>query len=89
MSNYQNYLAILDEGLKTFAGKIVVFHMKDFIVADGKIKQVAPGKGNFDYPAILKKIKAYDENATLVLEGTAGDDIIPSIEFINKVWSQV
>ena len=89
MSNYRNYLAILDEGLKTFAGKIAVFHLKDFIVADGKIKQVEPGKGDFDYPAILKKIKAYDENATLVLEGTAGEDILPSINFINKVWASV
>ena len=89
MSNYQNYLAILDEGLKTFAGKIVVFHMKDFTIVDGKIKQVAPGKGMFDYPAMLKKIKAYDKDATLVLEGTSGEDILPSIDFINKIWSQV
>ena len=89
MSNYQNYLAILDEGLKIFAGKIVVFHLKDFIVADGKIKQVAPGKGEFDYPAILAKIKAYDKNAVLVLEGTTGEDIVPCIEFVKKVWSEV
>ena len=89
MSNYQNYLAILDEGLKTFAGRITVFHMKDFIVADGKIKQVAPGKGMFDYPAILKKIKAYDKDATLVLEGTAGEDIVPSINFIENTWESV
>ena len=89
MSNYQNYLAIFEEGLKTFAGKIVVFHMKDFIVADGKIKQVAPGKGMFDYPALLKMIKNYDKDAVLVLEGTTGEDIVPSIEFINKIWSKV
>ena len=89
MSNYRDYLAILDEGLSTFAGKIVVFHMKDFIVADGRIKQVAPGKGEFDYPAILAKIKAYDKNAVLVLEGTTGEDILPSIEYINKIWEKV
>ncbi|MDE7306306.1 MAG: sugar phosphate isomerase/epimerase, partial [Clostridia bacterium] len=28
-SNYENYLEILDEGLNTFAGRIVVFHIKD------------------------------------------------------------
>lgn len=88
-SNYTNYLDILDEGLKTFAGNILVFHIKDCVFEDGKLKQVAPGKGMFDFDKILGKIKAYDKNATLVLEGTAGDDIVPCIQFINKKWSEV
>lgn len=87
--NYKNYLKILDEGLKTFAGKIAVFHVKDCVFEDGKLKQVAPGKGMFDFNKILGKIKAYDKDATLVLEGTTGDDILPCINFINKKWSEV
>ncbi len=87
-SNYSNYLEILDEGLKTF-GNIVVFHIKDCVFEDGKLKQVAPGKGMFDFDKILSKIKAYDKNAYLVLEGTTGDDIVPCIQFINKKWSEV
>lgn len=87
--NYKNYLEILEEGLKTFAGKIVVFHIKDCVFEDGKLKQVAPGKGMFDFNKILGKIKAYDKNAVLVLEGTSGNDILPCINFINKVWESV
>jgi sugar phosphate isomerase/epimerase len=89
MSNYANYLEILDEGLKTFAGKIIVFHMKDCVVEDGKLKQVAPGKGMFDYEKILKKVKAYDKDAVLVLEGTTGDDIVPCTNFVKEVWERV
>ncbi len=88
-SNYKNYLEILDEGLKTFAGKIVVFHVKDCVFEDGKLKQGAPGRGMFDFNKLLGKIKAYDKDAVLVLEGTAGDDILPCIDFINKKWSEV
>lgn len=88
-SNYNDYLDILEEGLKTFAGKIVVFHLKDFIVEDGKVKQVPPGKGLFDYPAILSRIKAYDENAVLVLEGTTGENIVPCSQFVRKIWNEV
>lgn len=88
-SNYQNYLEILDKGLKTFAGKITVFHIKDCVFEDGKLKQVAPGKGMFDYKAILSRIKAYDKDAVLVLEGTTGDDIVPCTEFIKSVWETV
>jgi sugar phosphate isomerase/epimerase len=89
MSNYSDYLAILKEGLKTFAGKIIVFHMKDFIIENGAIKQVAPGKGLFDYEAILSEIKAYDKDAILVLEGTTGDDIVPCTQFVKEVWERV
>lgn len=88
-SNYQNYLEIFDEGLKTFAGNILVFHVKDCVFADGKLKQVAPGKGMFDFNKILGKIKAYDKNAILVLEGTTGDDIVPCINFIKSKWEEV
>lgn len=88
-SNYNDYMSILDEGLKLFAGKIVVFHMKDFVVEDCKVKQVPPGKGMFDYPAILKKIKEYDKNAILVLEGTTGENIVPCSNFVKEVWERV
>lgn len=88
-SNYQNYLQILDEGLKTFAGNILVFHIKDCVFIDGKLKQVAPGKGMFDFDKILGKIKAYDKDAVLVLEGTTGDDIVPCTEFIKAKWQTV
>ena len=88
-SNYSKYLEILDEGLKTFAGNILVFHIKDCVFEDGKLKQVAPGKGMFDFEKILGKIKAYDKNAVLVLEGTTGDDIITSSQYIREVWDKV
>ncbi len=88
-TNYGDYLSILDEGLKTFAGKIVVFHLKDYVIEEGKIKQVVPGKGLFDYPAILSKIKAYDKDAVLVLEGTTGENIVPCTSFVRKVWQEV
>lgn len=88
-SNYMNYLEILDEGLQTFAGKIHVFHIKDCVFEEGKLRQVAPGKGMFDFDKILGKIKAYDKDAVLVLEGTTGDDIVPCTEFIKRVWERV
>ena len=88
-SNYESYLEILDEGLKTFAGRIHVFHIKDCVFEDGKLKQVAPGKGMFDFEKILGRIKAYDKDAYLVLEGTTGDDIVPCTEFIKRVWEKV
>lgn len=88
-SNYKNYLEILDEGLSTFAGRICVFHIKDCVFENGKLKQVAPGKGMFNFDEILNKIKRYDKNAYLVLEGTTGEDIIPCKNFIETKWEKL
>lgn len=88
-SNHEKYLEILDEGLKTFAGRIRVFHIKDYVFEEGKVKQVPPGTGLFDFDAILSRIKAYDKNAYLVLEGTTGENIVPCIKFIEDKWAKV
>ncbi len=88
-SNYKDYLEIFDEGLKIFDGKILLFHIKDCVFEGGKLIQVAPGKGMFDFDKILKKIKAYDRNAYLVLEGTTGENIIPCTQVIQNKWEDI
>ncbi|MBP5177630.1 MAG: sugar phosphate isomerase/epimerase [Clostridia bacterium] len=84
--NYRDYKSILKKGLKTFEGRIHCFHMKDFKVIDGKPVQCAIGEGLFDYDHFLREIRSYDENAVLVLEGTTGDAIAPSVALIRKKW---
>ena len=84
--NYKDYKAILQKGLKIFDGRIHCFHLKDCALVDGKVKQCNIGAGLFDYDYILSEIKAYDENAILVLEGTTGDAIAPSVGLIRRKW---
>jgi hypothetical protein len=33
-------------------------------------------------------MKAYDEDAVLVLEGTTGDDIIPCTAYVKEKWDK-
>lgn len=89
-SNQFDYLKILDEGLATFAGEILLFHMKDCrFVPGGKPEQVPLGTGDMDMETILRKIKAYDQNAVLTLEGTTGDDIRHAVHTIRTIWGRV
>ena len=84
--NQGDYLKILREGLDTFAGEILLFHMKDcLLTADGP-KQVPLGTGQLDMKAILKEIKAYDRDAVLTLEGTTGADIPHAVKTIKEIW---
>ena len=89
-SNQEDYLKILDEGLETFAGEILLFHMKDCrFVPGGKPEQVPLGTGDMDMEAILTKIKKYDPDAVLTLEGTTGDDIRYAADTIKTIWERV
>ena len=86
-SNQTEYLSILEEGLKTFAGEILLFHMKDYCFVPGdKPKQMPFGTGEMDLKAILKRIKAYDENAGLTRDGTTGEHILHAVTTINSIW---
>ena len=89
-SNQTEYLSILEEGLKTFAGEILLFHMKDCCFVPGdKPKQMPFGTGEMDLKANLKRIKAYDENAVLTLEGTTGEHILHAVTTIISIWESV
>lgn len=88
--NQLDYLGILNRGLETFAGDILLFHMKDCDFTPGhKPHQTPFGKGQLDKHAILKAIKNYDPNAILVLEETCGDDIPFAVETIRTIWESV
>lgn len=89
-TNQGDYLSILDKGLDTFAGEILLFHMKDCTFVNGqRPAQVPLGTGEMDMKAILSRIKAYDENAVLTLEGTTGDGIAHAVKTIRSIWESV
>ena len=88
--NQGDYLDILHRGLDTFAGEILLFHMKDCVLQNGKDPQQVPfGTGDFDLEKVLGAIKHYDHNAVLTLEGTTGSDIAHAVETINTIWERV
>lgn len=87
-SNYQNYKNIFEECLELFKGKIVIFHLKDFIVEDESLKQCAIGKGIIDYKWLLNKIKNTNPNAYLIFEGSKPEDMKESFEFVKSILNE-
>lgn len=89
-SNQGDYLKILDRGLDVFAGEILLFHMKDCRLHNGGAPEQVPfGTGDLDLKQVLGKIKAYDPNAVLTLEGTTGADIPHAVTTIKEIWESV
>jgi sugar phosphate isomerase/epimerase len=88
--NQMDYLSILEEGLQTFAGEILLFHMKDCKLLPGQAPEQVPlGTGDLDMEAILRRIKAYDPEAVLTLEGTTDGDIPHAVATIKDIWERV
>ena len=84
VSNFENAYDILDRGLSLFGDRILLFHVKDFVVGEGKLQQCGVGRGILDYDRILQKIYAHNPNAILVLEGTTGEDIGYAVSYLRE-----
>ena len=89
ISNYDKQEEIFDECLNLFKDRIVIYHIKDFIIEDGALKQCCIGKGmmNFDY--MLPKIKKLTPNACLVFEGSKPEDMEFSYNFIKGKLKEI
>ena len=89
ISNVDSAYEILNRGLSLFGDRILLFHIKDFVIENGRLKQCGVGKGVLDYDRILGAIYAHNKNAILVLEGTVGEDLPFAVSYlkdkINKI----
>ncbi len=85
ISNYEHYKDIFEECLSLFQGKIVIFHLKDFIIENGSLKQCAIGKGILDYPYLLGRIKETNPEAYLIFEGSKPEDMQESFQFVKSI----
>ncbi len=89
ISNVDNAYDILDRGISLLGNKILLFHIKDFVIEENKLKQCGVGKGVLDFDRILNAIYKLNPNAILVLEGTVGDDLPFAVSYlkdkINKI----
>lgn len=85
LENYTSHTKIFDDCLELFKDKIVIFHLKDFIVGENKLVQVGLGQGLMNYEYILPKIKKYCPNAYLIFEGVKPEDMESSMTFVQKL----
>lgn len=86
---YENYMMqekIFDDCLTLFEDRIMIFHIKDFIVDDEnqKLIQCCIGKGIMNYDYMLPIIKEKCPNAVLVFEGSKPEDMQFSYNFIKQ-----
>lgn len=83
--NFEARDQIFLEALQLFGEEVKIIHLKDAKVENGKLIQVAPGKGDFHYSFMIASIKKYCPKATLVFEGVKAQDIDASKRFVEAL----
>ena len=89
ISNVNEAYNILERGLDLFGDKILLFHVKDFVIGENKLVQCGVGRGVLDYDRILRAIHKTNPNAILVLEGTTGEDIDYAVSFLRGKINEI
>ncbi len=84
----QHYM--VDETMKYFKDKVVIYHLKDFVVdtESNKLKQVGLGEGLMDLEYIISTAKRLTPNAMLVFEGCPKDKMRSSLEYIKSLLAK-
>ena len=88
-TNYESAYEILQRGLELFGSRILLYHVKDFNILDGKLTQCGVGRGVLDYKRILGEIYAENPDAVLVLEGTVGEDIPYAVKHLRSIINEI
>ena len=88
-TNYQNAYEILKRGHELFGSEILLYHVKDFKILDGRLAQCGVGRGVLDYRRIIGEIYGQNPNAVLVLEGTAGEDIPHAVNYLRSIINEI
>lgn len=89
ISNVDIAYDILERGLSLFGDRILLFHIKDFVIDEGKLKQCGVGKGILDFERILSAIYNHNPNAVLVLEGTVGEDLPFAVSYLKDIMNKI
>ena len=78
---------MFDESIKYFKDKIVIYHLKDFVVdkENNKLKQVGLGEGIMDLEYIVKNAQKLTPNAYLIFEGCPKDKMESSLKYIKSL----
>lgn len=79
---------LFDEAIDLLKDQIRIFHLKDFVFEDGKLRKVGLGQGIMDLAYMIPRIKKEYPNAILIFEGVEYQDLTSSLSYIKKLLGE-
>lgn len=87
--NYQQQEAVITEALELLGDRIAVIHLKDFTVQDGQIVIVPVGQGQLSFAPVLRYMKYTRPHIQGLLESTTEPYLRESVDFLQRLYSEV
>lgn len=89
VDNYHNQVAVTEEAIQKLGDKVAVFHLKDYVMENGKVKFVPLGQGIMDIKPILKYAKYERPNIQISLEETKEANLEESLNYIFNEYDKI
>ena len=80
---------MIHDAFELFGDRIIIIHAKDFIVEDGKKKSVPIGKGQLDYPFLIKHIRERKPGIEILMEDARLDSMEESREYLERLLMSI
>ena len=88
-NNYQRQDDIAQDMFDRFGEKILALHAKDFVVEQGRLKEVPVGRGDMNYELLLKLLKTHKPYADILLEGQPLDSSEEHINYLRTIYEKI
>lgn len=85
LDNYKKQDELFEKMFSLLGEKIAVIHLKDFKLTENGLAQCPIGEGLMDIPLLFSYIKKYKPHIPVILEEVKEDDLIRSVNFLNKI----
>ena len=87
--NYQSQVYVTEQAIEKLGDRVAVFHLKDYVMENGKVKFVPLGQGIMDIKPILKYAKYERPNIQISLEETKEVHLEESLKYIFNEYEKV
>lgn len=89
VSNCHNQDQIIKDAFELFGDRMVVFHAKDYVIENDKVKIVPAGTGKLNYELILRLLKERKPYIYILMEDIKETYMSESMRFITELYERV
>ena len=79
---------MMKKSFDLFGDRMMVFHVKDFIIENNKRKRVSAGKGLFNFDLFFNLVKHAKPYAALLLEDSKPDTFDDAMSYVRSIYNR-
>lgn len=86
IDNYQDQDHIISRSFELFGDRMVILHVKDFAIQDGKMKSVQAGSGMLNYELLFKLLKTHKPDINILMEDAKPETMAAGMAYLKSKY---